>query len=100
VCGRQALPATPAARARLAAIAAAPPERVGSDRVRAVDGRDGVRLAFDDGFLMLRASGTEAVLRIYAEAPDTRGFARRFAAGAQLLDVAWTPGRTPGTLAK
>lgn len=100
VCGRQALRATPAARARLESIAAAPPERVGADRVRAVDGCDGVRLAFDDGFLMLRASGTEAVLRLYAEAPDARGLARRFAAGAHLLGVAWTPEGTPGTLAK
>lgn len=100
LCGRQALSATPAARARLAAIAAAPPERVGADRVREVDGRDGVRLAFDDGFLMLRASGTEAVLRVYAEASDARGLADRFAAGAGLLGIAWTPEGTPGTLPK
>lgn len=99
-CARLALGATASAHARLAAVAAAPPERVGPDRVRTVDARDGVRLGFDDGFLMLRASGTEAVLRLYAEAPDARALARRFAAGAQLLGVAWTPGSTPGTLPK
>lgn len=100
VSGRRAWHATPSARDRLARIVAAPPSRVGPDRVRGVDTRDGVWLGFDDGFLMLRASGTEAALRLYAEAPDARGLARRFAAGAQLLGVAWTPEGTPGTLAK
>ena len=49
------------------------------------DLRDGVRLGFADGFLMLRASGTEPVLRLYAEAPDARALAERFAAGWGLL---------------
>ena len=34
---------------------------------------------------MLRASGTEPVLRLYAEAPDARALAQRFAAGWRLL---------------
>jgi phosphomannomutase len=87
VCGRVAYPATRAARDRLAALAAAPPSRVGSARVAAVDLRDGVRLGFDDGFVMLRASGTESLLRVYAEAEDATALARRFAAGADLLGV-------------
>ena len=73
------------ARVRLAALAKAPPERVAAARVREVDTRDGVRLGLDDGFLMLRASGTEPVLRLYAEAPDPRTLALRFAAGWKLL---------------
>ncbi|RIK96204.1 MAG: phosphoglucomutase, partial [Proteobacteria bacterium] len=88
LCGRVAHAATPASRARLAALAAAPPNRVGRARVAHVDDRDGVRLGFDDGFLMLRASGTEGVLRVYAEAPDARSLARRFADGARLLGLA------------
>jgi phosphomannomutase len=85
LCSRVARRATAAARARLAALAAAPPERVGTARVQGVDLRDGVRLGFADGFLMLRASGTEPVLRLYAEAPDARALAGRFAAGWRLL---------------
>jgi len=86
-CGRLAQPAGAAARERLARLREEPPERLGSARVRAVDAADGLRLAFDDGFLMLRASGTEPVLRLYAEAPEPSALARRFAAGRRLLDA-------------
>lgn len=84
---RAALRADPRARARLARLMAAPPDRVGGARVQAVDERDGLRLAFADGFLMLRASGTEPALRLYAEAPDRARLARRLAAGRALLRV-------------
>jgi len=47
----------------------------------------GLRLGFDDGFLMLRGSGTEPVLRVYAEAPGQRALARRLAAGRRLLGL-------------
>jgi len=87
VCGRVAHRARPAARARLAALASAPPSRVGGERVTSVDLRDGVWLGLEDGFLMLRASGTESVLRVYAEAADARGLARRFEIGARLLGL-------------
>jgi phosphomannomutase len=85
VCGRIALATSDASRARLAALAQAPPERVGAARVRSADLRDGVRVGLDDGFVMWRASGTEAVLRIYAEAPDARALARRFEHATALL---------------
>jgi len=86
-CGRVAGPVSASSRARLARWIEAPPTRVDAARVLAVDTRDGLRLAFDDGFLMLRASGTEPVLRIYAEAPDRRALERRLAAGRRLLDA-------------
>lgn len=86
-CARTALRADPRARAQLVRLAAAPPERVGGARVAAVDHRDGLRLAFADGFLMLRASGTEPLLRLYAEAPDRVRLAKRLAAGRALLRV-------------
>lgn len=84
-CGRTAVEADARACAALAARLDDPPLRVGSSPVRAVSREDGLRLALDDGFLLLRASGTEPRLRIYAEAPDAARLARRLAAGRRLL---------------
>jgi phosphomannomutase len=86
-CGRGALPAGPRAQERLERLRAAPPERVGEHPVREAGAEDGLRLVFEDGFLYLRASGTEPVLRVYAEARSPRELARRLAAGARLLSV-------------
>jgi phosphoglucomutase len=86
-CARAAFPADASARARLAGLVAAPPGRVDGHPVRGVEAADGLRLAFEDGFLMLRASGTEPVLRIYAEAGGPRALARRLRAGRRLLGV-------------
>jgi phosphomannomutase len=61
---------TLAARDRVvAALTATPPERVGLVAVRGVETMDGVKLTrADRSWVMLRASGTEPLLRIYAEA--------------------------------
>jgi len=85
-CGRIAVPRTVRSQAALERLAACPPERVGGARVRAVTRRDGLHLALDDGFVMLRASGTEPLLRVYGEAPGPRLLARRLAAGGALLE--------------
>ncbi len=82
---RVALAAEPRSLAALASVRAAPPTRVAGRRVREAIASDGLRLVFDDGFLLLRASGTEPVLRLYAEASHPRELARRLAAGARLL---------------
>jgi phosphomannomutase/phosphoglucomutase len=66
-------------------LRAAPPSRVARQRVREAVADDGLRLVFDDGFLFLRVSGTEPVLRIYAEARSRRELALRLDAGARLL---------------
>ena len=84
-CGRAALPAQPRALAALSRLRAAPPARVAGRRVLEAIASDGLRLVLPDGFLMLRASGTEPVLRVYAEASRPRDLARRLAAGARLL---------------
>jgi phosphoglucomutase len=87
-CGRRALAAASGGRealARLIAEPPEPPERVDGARILEVDRRDGLHLRLEDGFLMLRASGTEDVLRVYAEAPDRRRLARRLRAGEALL---------------
>jgi phosphomannomutase len=36
--------------------------------VRSVDTRDGFKLYFDDAWVLMRASGTEPLIRFYAEA--------------------------------
>jgi phosphoglucosamine mutase len=59
--------------------------RVDAESVRRVNAEDGLYLGLDDGFLMLRLSGTEPLLRVYAEARGPRLLQRRLAAGAALL---------------
>jgi phosphomannomutase len=86
-CGRRAHPATPALRERLEKLRADPPSRVDGCAVRSLSPEEGLRFGLDDGFLMLRASGTEPVLRIYAEAPGQRALRRRLAAGSELLGL-------------
>lgn len=84
-CGRTAIPAGPRERESLAKLASDPPARVDGCAVRDVTTVDGVHLVLDDGFAMLRASGTEPVLRIYAEARDSRALERRLRAASRLL---------------
>lgn len=51
-----------------------PPDRLLDQPVRRVDTLDGVKLVrADQSWVMLRASGTEPLLRIYAEAPSEAG---------------------------
>ncbi len=53
----------------VAALAATPPANVAGDRVIAVETTDGTKLLFaDESWLLFRQSGTEPMLRIYAEA--------------------------------
>lgn len=44
-----------------------PPERFAGRAVRKVETLDGVKLRFEDGWLLFRASGTEPILRLYCE---------------------------------
>jgi phosphomannomutase len=54
----------------VAALAASPPDRLLALPVRHLETLDGVKLTrADHSWVMLRASGTEPLLRIYAEAP-------------------------------
>ena len=60
---------TPEVKARLEArLAAEAPARIGERRVNEINRLDGVKYIFDDGsWLLLRMSGTEPVVRCYAE---------------------------------
>jgi phosphomannomutase len=48
-------------------LKARPPQEVAGFRVREVETLDGLKLRFRDGWLLLRASGTEPILRLYCE---------------------------------
>jgi phosphomannomutase len=57
-------------RRLVARLDAAPPERLGPRRVARVETLDGRKYWLDDGaWVLVRASGTEPMLRIYVEAP-------------------------------
>jgi phosphoglucomutase len=83
-CGRAAFPASERSRERLARLERTPPRRVDAEPVREVSRRDGLHLRLDDGFVMWRLSGTEPVLRVYAEASGPRRLRRRLRAAAAL----------------
>lgn len=44
-----------------------PPDRFAGRVVRSVETLDGLKLRFDEGWLLFRASGTEPILRLYCE---------------------------------
>jgi phosphomannomutase len=73
--------AGPAELRRVFERLAADPERFSGRRVHSVERRDGVKLNVgDDRWVMLRASGTEPLLRVYAEGPDDPAVAELLAA--------------------
>jgi phosphomannomutase len=85
-CGRIALSRTEIRARGLERLESDPPARVDRVAVLAVDASDGLRLALaDGGFLMFRASGTEPIVRIYAEAADAMQLERRLGLGTRLL---------------
>ena len=56
-------------------------------KVKEVDLTDGIKLIFeDDSWILFRASGTEPVLRIYAEAPSIEEVEKLLEAGKKLIE--------------
>ena len=51
-------------------LKACPPDEVAGFRVREVETLDGLKLRFKEGWLLMRASGTEPILRLYCEMDD------------------------------
>jgi alpha-D-glucose phosphate-specific phosphoglucomutase len=65
------VPLSDTVRRALPARIAAPPAAVAGRPVRRVETTDGLKLHLDDGaWMLVRASGTEPVARLYVEAPD------------------------------
>ena len=72
--------------ALMASLQANPPEKLLRSKLAKVDARDGVKfVAADSTWLMLRGSGTEPVLRIYAEAKSDADLQRLLKQGMALL---------------
>jgi phosphomannomutase len=84
-CGRLSVPYGRVAARALTRLEQHPPRRFDGARVLRVDARDGLRLSLEDGFVLWRVSGTEPLLRVYAEAPTRRALGRRLAAAADRL---------------
>jgi len=78
-------------RAAMERLSHSPPERIAGHAVSGVDPLDGLKLLLgDEGWLLLRASGTEAVLRVYAEARSPSTVAALLAEGVRLVEAAGT----------
>jgi len=85
---RDAVPGTPRVLERLAAQVDRPPTRILGNRVSGVqlgERQRSIRLELPDGFLMLRASGTETLVRVYAEGRSPTQLKRRLETGLRLL---------------
>jgi phosphomannomutase len=64
------------------------PGSIGSLRVAQVNAQDGVKYTLDDeSWLLIRPSGTEPVLRVYAEAREPRVLDLLIAHGRQLAEL-------------
>jgi alpha-D-glucose phosphate-specific phosphoglucomutase len=66
-----------------------PPQGIAGLRVASINDRDGVKYLFADneGWLLIRPSGTEPVLRVYAEARSREKVAELLKQGVVLADV-------------
>ena len=70
-------------------LTANPPDRVAGIPVSEVKTLDGIKLiGRDDSWLLFRRSGTEPIVRVYAESPAAGGVSRLLAFGVQLVKAA------------
>jgi phosphomannomutase len=67
-------------------LQARPPDELAGQRVVAVETLDGVKLRFDRGWLLFRASGTEPILRLYCEMDSPDGVQHMLDAAEQLVE--------------
>lgn len=71
---------------RLAKHLEHPPDLLDRRRVSAVNRMDGVKLLFEDGsWLLMRPSGTEPLVRVYAESPTAEGLSSLLEAGTRYI---------------
>jgi phosphoglucosamine mutase len=65
-------------------------ERAVTEEYEAVSGADGVRVSTDDGWFLVRASGTEPLVRVTAEAREAERSDRLAATALTLVENART----------
>lgn len=83
---QQNIKLTPDKARKLEALIKNPPGRLGKRVVQSVETMDGLKLDFDDDrWLILRFSGTEPLIRCYAEAGDEKEARALLRAGLELL---------------
>jgi len=86
VGGQRILPRTPAREKRLKEFIENPPSALGARKVENIEIKDGINLEFaDDAWLHLRFSGTEPVIRCYAEAASSRELDDLLARGMEFV---------------
>ena len=81
-------PADEKAKEKLRSLIEEPPSAVGGRKVKKAITIDGLKLVFEDeSWLLFRASGTEPLIRVYAEAPTERELEGLIESGTSLLSV-------------
>ncbi len=81
-------PADKKVKERLRSLIEGPPSAVGGRKVSKVLTIDGLKLVFEDeSWLLFRASGTEPLIRVYAEAPTEGELSELIESGVSLLSV-------------
>ncbi len=84
--GQRSLPLQPKSERVLRDLIINPPEHLGGRRVLGIERIDGIKLDFhDDDWLLLRMSGTEPVVRCYAEANSRAELERLLTVGTKGL---------------
>jgi phosphoglucomutase len=84
--GQRSFPLNPKNDRELRDLFINPPSHFCGRRVVGIERIDGIKLDFDnDDWLLLRTSGTEPIIRCYAEAESKRELERFLAAGVEML---------------
>ena len=68
----------------VADLKASPPSEFAGRSVRSIETLDGLKLRFEDGWLLFRASGTEPILRVYCEMTTEKDVQQVLDAAVQL----------------
>jgi len=86
VSGQRILPLTPERAKRLRALAEDPSAKFGRRKVVSVETIDGIKFDFDDdAWVVLRLSGTEPLIRCYAEAGSRKDVAALLKKGMEVV---------------
>jgi phosphoglucomutase len=80
------IPLTPERNKKLKKLIKNPPQRLGDRQVLATETIDGLKIDFsDDDWILLRLSGTEPLIRCYAEAGSKKDLRKLMKSGLEIL---------------